>query len=81
MARRHNRESTFQRDLTESGGVDEAVPELAARVLQDVAAEVRPVVGLTLKVRYAAFDGTTRGRRIPETSDRDEVLDWALELA
>ncbi|MDQ0260467.1 DNA polymerase-4 [Sinomonas atrocyanea] len=81
VARGHSRETTFQRDLTDAAQVDGAVRELAARVLEDVAAEGRPVVGLTLKVRYAPFDTTSHGRKIPETSDPGEVLARALELA
>jgi DNA polymerase-4 len=81
VARGHSRETTFQRDLTEPAQVDEAVRELASHVLEDVAAEGRPVVGLTLKVRYAPFVTTTHARKIPETFDRDEIITRALGLA
>ncbi|GAB5077422.1 DNA polymerase IV [Arthrobacter sp. AD-310] len=80
VARGHSRETTFQRDLTEPGQVNDAVRELAAHVLEDVAAEGRPVIGLTLKVRYAPFITKTYARKIPETSDPDEVLAHALGL-
>lgn len=80
VARGHSRETTFQRDLTEQGQVDDAVRELAAHVLKDVAAEGRPVIGLTLKVRYAPFLTKTYARKIPETSDPAEVLARALDL-
>ena len=81
VARGHGRETTFQRDLTESGQIDDAVRELVAHVLEDVAAEERPVTGLTLKVRYAPFLTKTYARKIPETSDPAEVLARALDLA
>ena len=81
VARGHSRETTFQRDLTESAQVVDAVRELTAHVLEDVAADGRPVVGLTLKVRYAPFITKTYGKKIPETSDRNEVLARALDLA
>lgn len=81
VARGHSRETTFQQDLTEPAQVDEAIRELAARVLEDVAAEGRPVVGLTLKVRYAPFFTKTHARKIPETFDRNEVLSRARDLA
>lgn len=81
VARGHSRETTFQRDLTEPAQIDDAVRELAARVLEDVAAEARPVVGLTLKVRYAPFVTKTYARKVPETSDRDGILARALDLA
>ena len=80
VARGHSRETTFQQDLTEPAQVDDALRELAARVLEDVAAEGRPVIGLTLKVRYAPFQTKTYAKKIPETSDGTEVLARALEL-
>lgn len=81
VARGHSRETTFQRDLTETGQIDDAVRELARQVLEDVTAEGRPVIGLTLKVRYAPFLTKTYGRKIPETSDPAEVLTRTLDLA
>ncbi|WEO79275.1 DNA polymerase IV [Cryobacterium sp. SO2] len=81
VARGHSRETTFQHDLTEPTQVDGAVRELAARVLEDVLAEGRPVIGLTLKIRYAPFDTTTRARKIPGTSDGNEILERVLDLA
>lgn len=80
VARAHGRETTFQQDLTEPEQISDAVKELTARVLEDVAAEGRPVVGLTLKVRYKPFFTKTYARKIPETFDRDEVLGQALNL-
>ncbi|MDK1361544.1 DNA polymerase IV [Arthrobacter sp. zg-Y1219] len=81
VARGHSRETTFQRDLTEPDQVHDAVRELTARVLEDVVAEGRPVIGLTLKVRYAPFTTKTHARKIPETFDRNEILARALDLA
>ncbi|BCW47110.1 DNA polymerase IV [Arthrobacter sp. StoSoilB5] len=80
VARAHGRETTFQQDLTEPSQISDAVKDLTARVLEDVAAEGRPVVGLTLKVRYAPFFTKTYARKIPETFDRDEVLAQALDV-
>ncbi|WP_200846920.1 DNA polymerase IV [Arthrobacter sp. 18067] len=80
VARAHGRETTFQQDLTEPAQISDALKELTARVLEDVAAEGRPVIGLTLKVRYAPFFTKTYARKIPETFDREEVLAQALEL-
>lgn len=81
VARGHSRETTFQKDLTEKAEIDDAVRDLAAHVLADVAGEGRPVIGLTLKVRYAPFFTKTHARKIPETFDREAVLAKALELA
>lgn len=80
VARGHSRETTYQQDLTEPAQVDEAIRELVARVLEDVVAEGRPVIGLTLKVRYAPFFTKTYARRIAETFDREDVLAQALAL-
>ena len=81
VARGHSRETTFQTDLTETGQVLDAVRELTAQVLADVAAEGRPVIGLTLKVRYAPFTTKTHAKKVPATSDGNEVLARALDLA
>lgn len=81
VARGHSRETTFQQDLTEPRQVADAVEELVARVLADVTAEGRPVVGLTLKVRYAPFRTTTHAGKMPETFDREEILAKAVELS
>jgi len=81
VARGHSRETTFQQDLTEPVQVEAAVRELAARVLEDSAAEGRPVIGLTLKVRYAPFLTKVFTKKIAETFDRDVVVARTLELA
>lgn len=80
VARGHSRETTFQQDLTAVAQVEDAVRELVARVLEDVAAEGRPVIGLTLKVRLAPFFTKTFAKKIPATFDRDIVLARTLEL-
>ncbi|WP_448811013.1 DNA polymerase IV [Agromyces bauzanensis] len=81
VARGHSRETTFQQDLTEPAQIEDAVRELAARVLEDVAAEGRPVIGLTLKVRYAPFITKTIQRKIASTGDPSVVVAAALSLA
>jgi len=81
VARGHSRETTFQQDLTDGDEIEEAVRDLVRRVMEAVDAEGRPVVGMTLKVRYSPFDTRTFARRRPPTGDADEVLGDALELA
>jgi DNA polymerase-4 len=81
VARGHSRETTFQQDLTDPAQVEDAVRELVDRVMDDVASEGRPVIGLTLKVRYAPFFTKTFGKKIPATSDPAAVLAGALSLA
>ncbi|MGO4690326.1 DNA polymerase IV [Glaciibacter sp. 2TAF33] len=80
VARGHSRETTYQQDLATSAEVDEAVRALVERVLEDVAAEDRPVIGVTLKVRYAPFDTKIFTKKIPVTADRDAVLAHARGL-
>ena len=80
VARGHSRETTYQQDLTEPAQVEEAVRELAAQVLDDVAAEGRPVVGLALKVRYAPFITKTFTKKVAETFDRELVMARIFEL-
>ncbi len=81
IARGHSRETTFQQDLTSVVQVEEALRELTDRVLEDVAAEGRPVIGLTLKVRYAPFFTKTYQRKIASTADRETVIAKVLQLA
>jgi DNA polymerase-4 len=80
VARGHSRETTYQQDLTTSAQVEEEVRELVDRVLEDVAAEDRPVIGLTLKVRYAPFDTKIFSKKIALTVDPEVVLAHALGL-
>jgi DNA polymerase-4 len=80
VARGHSRETTYQRDLTTSAEVEAAVRELVDRVLQDVEAEARPVIGVTLKVRYVPFVTKIFTKKIPETADRQVVLARAMDL-
>ena len=49
-------------------------------MLGDVAAEGRPVIGLTLKVRYAPFFTKVFTKKIPATFDREVVLAKTFEL-
>ena len=82
VARGHSRETTFQQNLTDPPEVEQAIRTLAEQVLEDVEREGRPVVRLTLKVRYAPFFTQTRSRKLPApTSDREEVVAAALALA
>ncbi len=82
VARGHSRETTFQQDIVEPADIEAAVTALAGQVLDDVTREGRPVVRLTLKIRYAPFFTQTRSRKLPApTSDRDEVVAAALALA
>ncbi len=80
VARGHSRETTFQTDVSEPAEIETAARALAAQVLDDVAREERPVVGVGLKVRYAPFTTKTFTRKIATTSDREVVTDAILAL-
>lgn len=80
VARGHSRETTFQSDIVGADDIERAARDLLAQVLDDVAAEDRPVVGVGLKVRYAPFLTKTFTRKIAPTSDREAVTGEVLVL-
>ncbi|MEZ3160485.1 DNA polymerase IV [Microbacterium sp. BWT-B31] len=80
VARGHGRETTFQVDLTDRADIERAARELIAQVLEDVAAEGRPVVGVGLKVRYAPFLTKTFAHKVAETFDREVVAAEIMRL-
>ncbi|GAA3923237.1 DNA polymerase IV [Microbacterium invictum] len=80
VARGHGRETTFQRDLTVRSDIEQAAQDLLAQVLEDVAAEGRPVVGVGLKVRYAPFMTKTLVHKIDATFDRAVVTAETMKL-
>ena len=80
VPRGHGRETTYQQDLTDRAEIEAAIRELLAQVLVDVAAEGRPVVGLTLKVRYAPFFTKIYTKKVPTTFDREVVAARLVEL-
>ena len=80
VPRGHSRETTYQADLTDPAEIEQAALALLDQVLDDVAEDGRGVIGLGLKVRYAPFTTKTFTKRIPETTDRDVVVDRAKEL-
>lgn len=80
VPRGHSKETTFQVDIVERSQIEDAARTLLDQVLDEVAADDRPVVGLGLKVRYAPFLTKTFTKKIPSTSDRDVVVAKAMEL-
>ena len=80
VARGHSKETTFQADIVDPGEIEAAARHLLEQVLDEVAADDRPVVGLGLKVRYAPFLTKTFTKKIPSTADREVVLARTLEL-
>ncbi|MBS1698682.1 MAG: DNA polymerase IV [Actinobacteria bacterium] len=80
VPRGHGRETTYPSDLVDRAEIEQAALTLLEQVLADVAEDGRGVVGLGLKVRYAPFTTKTFTKRIPESSDRDVVIERAREL-
>lgn len=80
VARGHSRETTFRQDIVDPAEIERAARVLAAHVLDDVANEGRPVVGVGLKIRYAPFITKTLVRKIASTSDREVVVAEMLRL-
>jgi DNA polymerase IV len=60
VPRGHGREATFQRDLDDWASVTEEAARLTRQVLDDVRAEERPAVRVTVKLRYAPFETRSR---------------------
>lgn len=81
VARGHSRETTYQQNLKEPAEIEDAITRLSEQVLEDVLRERRPVIRLTLKVRYAPFFTKTLSRKLSEpTSDLAVLTQAALEL-
>src|SRR6478752_3509947 len=82
VPRGHSRETTYQQNLTTPEQVHEAVRRLAQDVVEDTAADGRPVVRVALKVRYAPFVTKGMSRKLAEpTRDAATVVAAALALA
>ena len=82
VARGHSRETTYQENLRTRDEVLEAVRQLAEQAFADTVAEGRPVIRVTLKVRYAPFFTQSKAMKLPApTTDREAVVAAALALA
>ncbi len=81
VARSHSREATFQQNLTDCVAVRQEVRGLAHRVREDLLAENRQAVRVTLKIRYAPFEThTTTAALAAPTLDGDTIADTAAAL-
>lgn len=81
VAKSHSRETTFQQNLVDLPSITEHVRRLADRVREDIIAENRPAVRVTVKVRYAPFDTHTASMPITDpTFDADVIADSAAAL-
>ncbi|WP_425957092.1 DNA polymerase IV [Xylanimonas sp. McL0601] len=82
VARGHSRETTYQQNLGTPAQVEAALRELVAQVHADTVAEDRPIVRITVKVRYAPFFTQSRSKKLgAPTRSLEEVTAAVLELA
>ena len=65
VARSRSREVTFQENLGDWALVQGEVDRVARQVAEDVIADARPVVRVTVKVRFAPFVTHTHGQALP----------------
>ncbi|WP_072804243.1 DNA polymerase IV [Rhodococcoides yunnanense] len=81
IARSHSRETTFQQDLDDWNAVTDEVRKLALKVRDDLLAENRKAVRVTLKVRYVPFEThTTTAALAEETFDPEVIAGAAAAL-
>jgi nucleotidyltransferase/DNA polymerase involved in DNA repair len=79
--RSRGREITFQQDLADWAQVRGEVARLARLVAADVAAEDRPAERVVVKVRYAPFFTSTRGRPLAEPGADPAAIEQAALAA
>ncbi len=81
VARGRSRETTFQQDLTDWTQVQVEVRRLAEQVAEDLRAEGRPAIRVTVKVRYAPFETRTRSLTLERpTTEPPQIADAAAAL-
>jgi DNA polymerase IV len=81
VPRGHGREATFQHDLDDWASVTGEATRLARQVLDDIRAEERPAVRVTMKLRYAPFETRSRSLTLESpTLDEQVVLAATLSL-
>ncbi len=79
VARGKSRETTFQTNLDDWDEVRHQLALLSRRVVDDVVADGREVVRVTVKVRFAPFFTSTHGQKLEQpTVDVDAVEQAAL---
>ncbi|MEI2777623.1 MAG: DNA polymerase IV [Tetrasphaera sp.] len=81
VARSHSRETTYQTNLVTPEEIRAAVAALVEQVIEDCAAEGRPIFRVGLKVRYAPFFTVNRSKKLAApTHETAPVLDAVLTL-
>lgn len=80
-ARAHGHETTYQRNLTTTDEIANALRVLADEVVKDIRQEGRACTRVHLKVRFAPFFTVTRIRKLPEpTYDAAVITETAVDL-
>jgi len=81
VARGKSREITFQTNLDHWDEVRHQLALLSRRVVEDVAAEGREVVRVTVKVRFAPFFTSTHGKKLEEPTLDPALIEQAALAA
>lgn len=81
VARSRSREVTFQQNIEDRSTLDQHIVKLAQRVADDVKAEGRPAVRVTVKVRFAPFITQTRQVTLAAPSSAADDIEKAALAA
>ncbi len=81
VARGKSRETTFQTDLDDWDEVCRQLTLIARRVVDDVVADGREVVRVTVKVRFAPFFTSTHGQKLEAPTVDAETVERAALAA
>jgi DNA polymerase-4 len=81
VARGHGRERTFQEDLRDPDEIRREVSRLAHELMEDVRAEGRPVVRVTVKVRFVPFFTRQHALKLAEPTEGEEAIEEGAQRA
>jgi len=81
VARGHGRGRTFQRDLTDPEEIKREVSRHAHYLMEDVPAEGRPVIRVTVKVRFVPFFTRQHAVKLAEPTEDEAVIEEGAHRA
>jgi DNA polymerase-4 len=81
VASGHGRERTFQEDLTDLEEIRREVSRLAHELMEDVRAEGRPVIRVTVKVRFAPFFTRQHALKLAEPTEDEAAIEEGAQCA
>ncbi len=81
VARGHGRERTFQEDLTDPEQIRREVSRLARELMEDVQAEGRPVIRVTVKVRFVPFFTRQHALKLAEPTEDEAAIEAGAQRA